>query len=329
MRTLARGRRSVAVSETVGTGTSACVSVVVCAFSDRRWPLLSANVEGLRRQTRPPDETVLVVDHNPSLLERAGSTWPDLVVVPNEGVTGLAAARNSGIHATRGEIVAFIDDDAVADNDWLERLLAGYSNPAVAAVGGLVEPVWESGRPPWLGAEYDWVVGCSHSQMPRQAQPVRNLIGANMSFRRSALLASGAFRESVGRVGDRPFGCEETELCIRLRQQLPESIVLYDPCARVRHHVPDARARWGYFVRRCYAEGRSKAAVTRMVGSSAVATEAAYLTRTLPRAVADGLRRRDRDGLLRAGAVVAGASVTVAGYLRGLAERDRVVGEQG
>jgi GT2 family glycosyltransferase len=302
------------------------VSVIVCAFSDKRWNLLAAAVESLREQTRAPDEVVLVIDHNPALLDRACATWPDLHIAPSGGRPGLAAARNTGIRHAHGEIIAFIDDDAVADPDWLERLLGGYSEGAVAAVGGLVEPVWESGRPTWFGSEYDWVVGCSHSQMPSRTEVVRNLIGANMSFRASALAATGGFSERMGRVGEIPFGCEETELCIRMRQRMPESIVLYEPRARVRHFVPDERARWEYFARRCYAEGRSKAAMTRLVGTVALATEGRYLTRTLPRAIADAMRNRNRAGFLRAAASVGGAGAAGVGYLRGLAERSRPLG---
>jgi hypothetical protein len=125
-------------------------------------------------------------------------------------------------------------------------------------------------------------------------------------------------------VGARPSGCDETELCIRLRQRLAHALLLYCPLARVQHEVPAARARWAYFCARCLLEGRSKALVARLVGAGAgSATERAYTLRTLPRAVARGLIdtlvRCDLGGLARAGAITLGLAITTAGYLQGLA----------
>jgi len=160
--------------------------------------------------------------------------------------------------------------------------------------------------------------------MPHDAAPVRNLIGCNMSFRRDVFAQVGGFRDQIGRVGARPSGCDETELCIRLRQRLPHALLLYTPLARVQHCVPAARAGWGYFSARCLLEGRSKALVARLVGAGdGSATERAYTLRTLPRGlgrgVADALLRRDLGGLARAGAITLGLAITCAGYLQGMA----------
>jgi hypothetical protein len=166
------------------------------------------------------------------------------------------------------------------------------------------------------------VVGCTYRGMPRAAAPVRNLIGCNMSFRRYIFDTIGGFRDGMGRVGRQPFGCEETELCIRLRQRWPYAQLRYQPRARVRHHVAAERTGWRYFRARCYAEGRSKAQVARLVGAGdASAAERSYVLRTLPRGIVYGLvdtiARPDSGGLARAGAIVAGLAITTAGYLRG------------
>jgi hypothetical protein len=160
--------------------------------------------------------------------------------------------------------------------------------------------------------------------MPRETAPVRNLIGCNMSFRRQVFDRIGGFRDEIGRVGAQPFGCDETELCIRLRQRLPHALLLYNPLARVRHYVPEARARWEYFRARCLLEGRSKALVARLVGAGdGSATERVYMLRTLPRGVArglfDALVRSELSGLARAGAIGLGLAITMVGYLQGMA----------
>ena len=100
-------------------------------------------------------------------------------------------------------------------------------------MGGAIEPLWESDRPRWFPPEFDWVVGCTYRGMPCEPKPVRNLIGCNMSFRREVFAQIGGFRDEIGRVGARPSGCDETELCIRLGQRLPHALLLYSPCARV------------------------------------------------------------------------------------------------
>jgi hypothetical protein len=220
--------------------------------------------------------------------------------------------------------LALLDDDATAAPDWLEQLLAGYCSPNTLGVGGAIEPHWQSRRPRWFPEEFDWVVGCTYRGMPSEPAPVRNLIGCNMSFRRQVFDQIGGFRDEIGRVGAQPFGCDETELCIRLRQRLPHAQLLYMPAARVHHDVPAARARWVYFRERCLLEGRSKALVARLVGAGdGSATERAYALRTLPRGFARGLYAAlldcDLSGIARAGAIGLGLAITTAGYIQGMA----------
>lgn len=296
-------------------------SVVICAYTDRRWEDIVAAVASIGAQTRPPARTILVVDHNPPLLERARVAFPAVLVVPNTGRVGLSGGRNTGVSHAVGDVVAFLDDDARAEPDWLERLAAGYSNPSVIGVGGAATPVWPGQRPSWLPPEFDWVVGCSFVGMPRVAAPVRNLIGANMSFRREVFDTVGGFTDGLGRVGSRPLGCEETELGIRLRQWRAGVRLVYEPAAVVRHRVTTDRMAWRYFCSRCYAEGLSKAMVSRLVGArDALDTERRYVRSVLPRAMVRGLDPRQQHrsaGIARVGAMVAGLALATAGYARG------------
>jgi hypothetical protein len=301
---------------------AADVTVVVCTYSLERWAELAAAIGSLERQTVRPREVVLVVDHAAALLERARRRWPGVTAIASAGPPGLSSARNTGLDASSGAVVAFLDDDAVAEPDWLERMLDAYRDPSVMGAGGAVHPLWRSARPSWFPAEFDWVVGCTYRGMPPGRAPVRNVIGASMSFRRDVLVEAGGFRAALGRVGSRPLGCEETELCIRARRMWPAREVLYDPRIEVRHAVPAGRATFRYFAARCYAEGRSKAAVARLVGDGpGLSSERRYVTRTLPAAVlrglADGLARRDGGGPQRAGAVLVGLAAATAGYWRG------------
>ncbi|MEU6318887.1 glycosyltransferase family 2 protein [Streptomyces sp. NPDC047009] len=302
------------------------ISVVICVYTEDRWEDILAAVASVRTQSRPALETLLVVDHNEALLERLTNEYKEVEevrVLANAGPRGLSAGRNTGIATSHGEIVAFLDDDAVAERDWLKHFAEGYEDPRVMAVGGRTMPIWASGRrPAWFPEEFDWVVGCTYRGLPPGRVRVRNVLGGNASFRRSAFAAAGGFATGIGRDGDkRPLGCEETELCIRLTRARPDAILLIDDRAVIHHRVPEPREHFAYFRTRTYAEGLSKALVACSVGSGkGLESERRYTTRVLPAGVARGLC----DALLarpggagRAGAIVAGVVTAAGGYVLG------------
>ncbi|GAA4636025.1 glycosyltransferase family 2 protein [Actinoallomurus vinaceus] len=296
------------------------VSVIICAYTEQRWDDVLAAVASVRAQRLAPQEIILVVDHNEPLRERLQSALPDVRVIPNTGRQGLSGGKNTGVAAAHGDVVAFLDDDAVADAEWLSVLATGYADPDVAGVGGRTLPLWPSDAPRWFPDEFAWVVGCTYQGMV--AGPIRNLMGGNASFRRAVFDVAGGFRSGIGRApGKRPLGCEETEFCIRLRQAAPETVLLFDDRAVIWHRVPGERARFGYFRTRCYAEGLSKAMVTQSVGvGDGLASERRHALVELPRGVGRGMRSAvagDPAGLVRAGAIVAGLAFTLSGYAAG------------
>jgi glucosyl-dolichyl phosphate glucuronosyltransferase len=301
------------------------LSVVICAYTMDRWGQIVDAIASVHEQRPPVREVILVSDHNPELHRRALSELSGVQVVENADVRGLSGARNSGVRAATGRAIAFLDDDAVAEGGWAAGLSAGYADASVLAVGGASEPEWVAGRPDWFPEEFDWVVGCSYRGMPTRPSPVRNMIGSSMSFRREVFDSVGTFDPSVGRIGANPVGCEETELCIRATRHWPGSSVLYVPHARVRHRVPPERGTWRYFRSRCFAEGRSKARVTRLAGAgSGLSSERRYTVRVLPRGILAGaataLRERRVAPLGKAAAILAGLGITTAGYVVGMVE---------
>jgi glycosyltransferase involved in cell wall biosynthesis len=299
--------------------------VVICTWTGARWQELREAAESVGRQSHQALETIVVVDHDSALLARARAELTDVVVAPNVEERGLSGARNSGLAIARGDVVAFLDDDAIAAADWLRLLTREYDDEHVLGVGGSIVPVWEK-RPGWFPAEFGWVVGCTYRGLPPERAAVRNLIGASMSFRRELFSEFGGFRNGIGRVGTRPVGCEETEFCLRVGRARPAGRFVYQPLALVQHRVPARRARWRYFLARCYGEGLSKALIVRAAGvRRGLAAESSYTARVLTSgfcsALLAALTLRDRWGFPRAAAIGAGLAAAAAGFCSGQLRR--------
>ena len=294
-------------------------SVVICAYTLDRLGLLTEALKALQRDdVAELKEVVVVVDHNDELFKtlKSVSSWEKITVLRSTRQAGLSGARNTGLLHVESDLVFFLDDDAVPQRSWLHNMSEIFDQPAVLGVGGWVEPDWETDPPHWWPRQFDWVVGCSYIGLPESGEDIRNPIGAAMGFRRSVLLAAGLFPEDVGRVGTTPVGCEETAVSIAIMRQCDGGRIVHCKEAVVLHKVPKERVTLAYFVARCRGEGRSKAQVTRLYGSSsALAAERTYIREVLRAGLLDGLRQPRRQG--RRGLVIlVGLIVTGGEYLR-------------
>jgi glucosyl-dolichyl phosphate glucuronosyltransferase len=298
------------------------ISVIICTCTQDRWYHLLAAVDSVQQQTLRPIEVIVVVDHNKFLLEQVQKNIPGILVIENKELPGLSGARNSGIAAAQGELIAFLDDDAIAEENWLSWLSCCCADPLVLGVGGRVEPSWSVKRPGWLPEEFYWVIGCSYRGLPEVRAIVRNPYGGCTCYRRDVFEVVGGFKNDIGHIGSRPLGGEETELCIRAKHHWPQKFFLYEPQARIYHFVSKSRTSLHYFCSRCYAEGLSKAVISRYVGAKDTLTsEYSYTLRILPTAILRGLMdvfsHFDLTALLRAGVIIVGLAITIVGYLTG------------
>jgi cellulose synthase/poly-beta-1,6-N-acetylglucosamine synthase-like glycosyltransferase len=294
--------------------TSLPVSVVIPCHDERRWTYLIGAIASARAQTPEPIEIVVVIDHNEALYQRAQLGLPGVTVLRNQFCRGVSGNRNTGAYHVRTPLIAFLDDDVTAGPNWLAQLVAPFADPQVVGTGGAIKPVWEKERPVWVPDEFLWAFGGSYTGMPTTVSTVRNVWSASMVVRRDAMLAVGGFRTDFGKVGDRSRP-EDTELCLRMAEAANGRWV-YVPQSVIHHPVPADRDHLGYYLTRCYHEGRGKVAMARLLrGKQSLGSERTYLRLTLPNAVrrglADALSGRDPAGARRAGAVVAG--VTAAG----------------
>lgn len=297
------------------------VSVVICCYTQQRRRSLAAATDAALAQLAFGDELILVVDGNDDLFRELRDSYGDrLHVVQNRFQRGLSGARNTGLDVAAGDVVVYLDDDAVLLPEALGCVRSSFADVGIAALGGAVHPAWQCGsRPAWFPPEFGWVVGCDYRGLPADGSQIRNPIGAAMAVRREDLTAIGGFSDRLGRVGALPTGCEETMMGIELVRRNPQARILRQTRFGVAHEVPRNRSTVSYFLHRCYYEGRSKAILSRLCGQrSSLESERAYTTRTLPSGMWHA-RRNPRRAL----ALVAGLLVTAIGYLVGLAHTVR------
>jgi GT2 family glycosyltransferase len=248
------------------------LTVVICSLNG------AAGVERclsrLARQTVASCLQIVVVDDGSTDDTAAVATRHGVEVVRHRTNRGLAAARNSGVGAATAPIVAFLDDDCEPEPTWAERLVAAYRDDVIG-VGGVVVPSAGRGfmdafltrHNPLAPLELElersaaltyrlrlyvrrqWRAG-SHAGR----RVVYSLVGANMSFRRRALVDVGLFDARF------TFGGEEFELCRRLARRHPDRPLLLEPDARVVHRfAPSLKDA----LRRSRAYGRGNARVYR------------------------------------------------------------------
>src|SRR5579862_366053 len=104
-------------------------SVIVCCYTMERIGDIHAAVSSVLKQTLPAHEIIVAVDHNDELCRALREQLPPSVaVVPNDGVRGISDNRNVGMRAATGDVIVYIDDDAVAESDWLEQLAKPFAD---------------------------------------------------------------------------------------------------------------------------------------------------------------------------------------------------------
>jgi glycosyltransferase involved in cell wall biosynthesis len=189
-------------------------SVVICTYN--RADYLKKALEGLRRQTYSGFEVVVVNGPSTDGTQAILNEYANDIRIGCCPEKNVSASRNVAIDMAQGEILAFIDDDAVADPKWLEELRAAYTNVTLAAAGG---PVFDgsTGKLAWnicvctrageASAGDDFL----EDYIQPGADPFFYLAGTNMSFKRAALLTMGGFNEALG-----AYGYDDVDICRRL-----------------------------------------------------------------------------------------------------------------
>jgi len=262
------------------------VSVVLCAHTPDRYDMVRAAAHSVLDGTYEDVELVFVSDGSPAVYERFEADFgdrEDVLTHCSDENNGLLVSRNTGAELASGDVVAFIDDDAVAHPEWVERLVDAYETHDAVAVGGRMTPMWVAGKPAFLPEEFYWLVGVTHRGFGEGVDTpaeVRNTNGSNISFRRDVFHELGGFDADLGgRQGDRNLQGGETELCARMRERYGEG-VWYVPDARVAHRVLDYRTEPRWLLDRAFWQGYSKRGMAKFVPGSNE-EESAFLGRLL------------------------------------------------
>ena len=236
------------------------VSVVVCTYTMDRYDVFTEAVESALAQEYEPIEVVLVIDGNPEVYEHAVEDFGDrenVVVHNNDENRGISYSRTKGAELTSGEIVAFIDDDGVAEPDWIAKHVETYEETDAVAVAGYVAPNWKSEKPDFFPEEFYWLVGCTEKGFAEDGEEVRNGYGSNVSYKRDVFLDVGGYDVNTGRKGDRHIQAHEAPAGIRIREKYGQGVV-YVEDAVVHHTLFEYRGEFRWLVFRSFWQGFSK-----------------------------------------------------------------------
>jgi glycosyltransferase involved in cell wall biosynthesis len=246
-----------------GAKSKVRIAAIICTYN--RYDVLDAAITSCIEQDLDAAEfEIIIVDNSPdhAEAEKVGRQYRkhENLSYLIEKTPGLANARNVGARKTEADIVAFLDDDAIAKPDWLRMLVKSFDDfgDKVMVAGGKISPIWDAPRPSWLG---DNKLGhVSVVDWGGSARPIKKnewIAGANISFLRSALLEVGGFNTSLGRKGPETslLNNEESDVIERLTSN--GGIVLYIPEAEVDHLVDRRRLNQEWFRRRSAWQGVS------------------------------------------------------------------------
>ncbi len=268
------------------------VSVIICTYSEDMFEHFRDALESVLSQTYEDVEVVVVVDGNAPLFDRIEQHYgeiPEVHIHCNERNVGLSESRNNALEYVTGDVVALLDDDAVADEHWISELVSVYDNRDAIAVGGKMTPLWVAGKPNFLPEEFYWLVGVTHRGFAEAGDEVRNTFGSNISFRTDVIRELGGFDPDLGRQGEKNLQAEETLLCVRMRERFGHGVI-YNPDARVGHKVFEYRTRKRWLIERAFWQGYSKSVMKDLVTDSGEKEESVFLKRLFGSYVPERLR---------------------------------------
>ncbi|MFA4981712.1 MAG: glycosyltransferase [Candidatus Omnitrophota bacterium] len=241
------------------------ISAIICTKD--RYQDLENSLKSLADQDFDKDKYEIIVVDNASqddtkkLVDKYLHIQAPRIKHIIENQIGLSFARNAGLKYSEADIVAFIDDDAVADKKWLKNLLKAYDEYDADVVGGKILPLGYTDMPKWLPDEIAYFVtgrfdlGDKYLLLKDKCYPV----GANMSFKKKIFDKIGLFNTSIGRKDNLLLSRDETDICCKVRRE--GGMIYYSPDAVIHHKLHLSRLNKNWLRNRLYQEGISEAII--------------------------------------------------------------------
>jgi glycosyltransferase involved in cell wall biosynthesis len=246
------------------------ISVIICTYN--RGEYLRKVLVDLTRQDAVSHASfeVIIVDNNSTdttkvICAEFVALYPEIFRYIHEEKQGKTFALNTGVRASKGNIIAFTDDDVVVDGRWLFSVKQAFAaNPECKAFGGRVIPVWPDTVPPWIGREgtfkNTWGAIVEHDfgdMVTSYFQDEQNYpCGANMFFSKEIFKLNGNFNECLNHGVQNIPMLEDIEFCKRLLEN--HENILYIPDAVVYHPVVPERLTKKYFIKHAFKSGRAQ-----------------------------------------------------------------------
>lgn len=240
------------------------LTVIICTYNRAKY--IGNLLDSIAKNDIDKSEyEIVLVDNNctdntHAICDAFSRVHPEItfryVVEPEQG---LSAARNKGIHEAKGDILVYIDDDALVDTDYL-RIYAEHfaDNPKTMAAGGPIEPLYETSVPAWMTSYTKalltgWLnYGDSIRVFPEGHYPG----GGNAAYRKEVFEQVGLFNTTLGRKGSSLMASEEKDIFDKMHSL--GMTVLYLPTPVLHHIIPQSKLEKPYFDKLTYQIGVSE-----------------------------------------------------------------------
>lgn len=234
------------------------ISIIVSTYSLDRFSDIVDLLKSIKIQTYNNIETIIVIDENKELQNKIKnyiSNNADIKVIFNPKNKGLSSSRNIGIINATGDVIAFIDDDAIPDPKWAEAVISTFENDDIGAVAGYIVPLWEHKNMSWFPKELFWMISCSYIMTPEHKCEVERGFGVNMAFKKDVFCKTGMFDTNLGINDKKWIGGEDTAMFLSVRDIGKK--VMFNPDAKVLHKVYHYRIGLKNLIKRAFNGGLS------------------------------------------------------------------------
>ncbi len=266
------------------------ISVIISTYGMERIDDTRQAIDSVLNQMGEGDELIIVIDENYELVRNLEQKYSNQIVIIVSKTKGLSNARNLGVKAVKGDIVAFIDDDATACDGWIEGIRSVFSgNQKIGACTGPIFPNWLGEEQKWFPRELNWMISCTYSDIKDWAF-VDTAFGTNMAFRKAVLAGVGGFHAKLGAVQKwkkvkgkwvtkTGLVGEERHVCMKVHDAGFK--IIHSPDVGVNHKVYPYRVVFKNLLDRGYWEGYSKGYIEKRFpkkdGEEVLLTEQNYL----------------------------------------------------